>query len=142
MAPVARAIRRKPRPGAPGFGLARSIPGTTTSASTAMIAAWAMPFARNRECIATSLECDRAAGPRRRSATDAGSPIGSEGDLETEPDAARSPIEVVQTSPDEVLGIRRPALLGQGEDAVTVAEPLLGLDDVRAVDRVRLPVLG
>ena len=62
MAPMARAWRRKPRPAAPGCGLARDVPGSTSSAVSAARTAKVTPFARNRECIATSLECDRTVG--------------------------------------------------------------------------------
>src|SRR6478735_7255772 len=103
MAPMARAWRRKPRPGAPGFGLARDVPGRASSAVSAASTARATPFARNRECIATSLECDRAEGVLARHRRRAGIPSGSEGDLEAEPQTARGPIEAVETAADEVL---------------------------------------
>src|ERR1043165_6914534 len=111
MAPMARAWRRKPRPEAPGCGLARDVPGSTSSAVSAARTARVTPFARNRECIATSLECDRAGGapaPARRTA--AGTPIGSEVDLKAEPQTARGPVEVVETTADQVLRGRRTPL--------------------------------
>src|SRR5574338_1207105 len=104
MAPMARAWRRKPRPGAPGFGLARDFPGRASSAVSAASTARATPFARNRECIATSLECDRTEGTPARHRRRAEVPSGSEGDLETEPQTARGPVEVVERSEERRVG--------------------------------------
>src|ERR1041384_2266795 len=139
MAPMARAIRRKLRPGAPGFGRASSDPGSTSSARSAASAVRETPFERNRECIATSLGCDRATGVPAPT-WGRGAPCGSEVDREAEPHAARSPVEVVQASEGEVFGIRRPALLIDREDVVAVAEALFRPDPVDAVRGLGLAV--